>query len=119
VSRSFRAGLLVLGFISFGDVLLPLLSDGEHPPMAVALVASAFGLISLALVISAWRGATRAAIPLVIIRALMALTAVPAFTAPGVPGPAMVAAGFGIGLTAIGVVLVVYGMVRRPVVASA
>lgn len=119
MSRTFRAGLLVLGFISFTDLLLPLLTDGEHPPMAVALVASAFGLVSLTLAISAWRGATRAAIPLVVIRALMALTAVPAFTTPDVPPAAQVAAGFGIGLTVVGVVLVAYGMVRRPAVASA
>ncbi len=118
MSRSFRAGLVVLGVLSAGDLLLPLLTDGEHPPMAVALVASVLGLASLALVIAAWRGATRAVIPLVVLRLLSALAAVPAFFEPGVPGPAMAAAATGIIVTVVGVVLVLFGA-RRPSAASA
>lgn len=118
MSRSFRAGLVVLGVLSALDVALPLLTDGEHPPMAVALVASAVGIASLALVVSAWRGATRAVLPLLILRLLSALAAVPAFFAPGVPATALAAAGAGLTLTLIGVALVVVGM-RRPSLAGA
>jgi hypothetical protein len=118
VSRSFRIGLILLGVLSALDLLAPLLTDGEHPPMAVALVASAIGLASLALVVSAWRGATRAVIPLVVLRLLSALAAVPAFFAPGVPGSVMGVAATGIAATILGVVLVLSGE-RRPVAAGA
>lgn len=57
MSRSFRAGLALLGVLSALDVALPLLTDREHPPMAVALVASALGVASLALVVSSLVGA--------------------------------------------------------------
>ncbi|TWP50411.1 hypothetical protein FKR81_19725 [Lentzea tibetensis] len=106
MSRSTRAGLIVLGVLSVLDLLLPLLTDGEHPPMAIALVAAALGLASLVLVVSAWRGATRAVVPLVVLRALSALGAVPAAVVPGVPQPAIIAAGAGVLLTAVGIVLV-------------
>jgi hypothetical protein len=118
MSRSFRAGLIVLGVLSALDLLGPLLTDGEHPPMAVALVGSVIGLASLALVVSAWRGATRATIPLVILRLLSALAAVPAFLEPGVPGPAMAAAAAGIALTVVGVALTLSGA-QRPATAGA
>lgn len=118
MSRFFRTGLVVLGLLSTGDLLSPLLTDGEHPPMAVALVGSVLGIASLALVVSAWRGATRAVIPLAILRLFSALTAVPAFLAPAVPAPAMAAAAIGIALTVVGVVLVL-PRARRPARAGA
>lgn len=105
MSLSFRAGLIVFGLLSAGDLALPLLTDGEHPPMAVALVAAVIGLASIALVISAWRGARRAVLPLVVLRLLSAAAAVPAFFAPDVPAPAVASAGVVVGLTVLGVVL--------------
>ncbi len=48
--------MVTLGVLSTADLLLPLLADGEHPPMPVALVGSVIDLASLALIISAlWR----------------------------------------------------------------
>jgi hypothetical protein len=113
VSRSFRAGLIVLGVLSTADLLLPLFTDGEHPPMAVALVGSLIGLASLALIVSAWRGAKRAVIPLVVLRLVSALTAVPAFFEPGVPSAAIAAAAIAaaaIAAAATGVTLTVLGV---------
>lgn len=112
VSLQFRAGLIVLGLLSAGDLALPLLTDGEHPPMAVALVAALIGLASIALIISAWRGARRAVLPLVVLRLLSAVAAVPAFFEPDVPASAIVAAGAGVALTVVGVVLVLAGARR-------
>src|SRR5689334_25148579 len=66
VPTMFRTGLLILGLLSVADLLLPLLTDGESPPVAVALVAAALGLASLVLVISAWRGARKAILPLIV-----------------------------------------------------
>jgi hypothetical protein len=101
----FRAGLVVLGLLSVLDLSLPLVTDGEHPPMSIALATAALGLASLVLVVSAWRGARRAVVPLLVLRGLSALAAVPAFFEPGVPEPAIAAAGAGVLLTAIGVIL--------------
>lgn len=52
MSPSSRAGLVLLGLLSAIDLFLPLLTDGETPPMGVALVAAALGLASLALIVS-------------------------------------------------------------------
>ncbi|TCM39616.1 hypothetical protein [Kribbella sp. VKM Ac-2568] len=105
MSRTFRAGLIVFGVLSVGDLAGPLLTDGEHPPMSVALIGSALGLISLVLVVLAWRGARRAVVPLIVLRLLSGLSAVPAFFAGDVPAAAMVAAGVTIALSVIGTAL--------------
>jgi hypothetical protein len=110
MNRFYRAGLVVLGVLSLGDLSAPLLTDGEHPPMSIALIGSALGLVSLVLCVLAWRGAKAAAIALVVVRVLSALTAVPAFTVGGVPTVAMVLAGVAITLTLVAVVLVLSGL---------
>jgi hypothetical protein len=105
----FRTGLLVLGLLSAADLLLPLLTDGQSPPMAIALVSAALGLASLVLLVSAWRGAHRAVLPLIVLRAVSAATALPAFVAPDVPAPAIAAAAATVLLTAAGATLVLKG----------
>ena len=106
MSRSLRAGLIVLGLLSVLDLLLPLLTDGEHPPMAIALVTAALGLASLILVVSAWRGARRALLPLAVLRALSAVSALPAIFEPGVPAPIVLTVGAGLLVTIAGIALV-------------
>jgi hypothetical protein len=118
MSRSYRAGLIILGVLSLADLAGPLITDGQHPPMFIALIGSAFGLISIVLSILAWRGRPAAAIALVVVRLLSALTAVPAFTESGVPTGPMIIAGVFIALTLAGIVAVLTGL-RRPAVASA
>jgi hypothetical protein len=118
MSTSFRAGLVVLGLLSLADLAMPLTTDGESPPMSIALIGAALGALSLALVALAWRGSTGAALGVVGLRTLSALTAVPAFFVSGVPAAAMVLAGIGISLTVVGVVLVLAGL-RRPALAGA
>ncbi|MDQ3825512.1 MAG: hypothetical protein M3325_07085 [Actinomycetota bacterium] len=118
MSRSLRAGLIVLGVPSALDLALPLFTDGEHPPMAVALVAAGLGLASLALVVSAWRGTTRAVMPLVILRVVSALSAVPALTMSGVPNAAVRAAAAIIALTVVGGIAVLAGTRRHSVAAA-
>ena len=93
MSATYRAGLVILGVMSLGDLAAPLLTDGETPPMSIALIGSALGPISLVLVVLAWRGRTAAAIGLVVVRLLSALTAVPAFIFTGVPLVPMILAG--------------------------
>lgn len=103
MSPTFRTGLVLLGLLSVGDLATPLLSDGEHPPMAIALAGSVLGLVSLVLIYLAARGSRGATIGLIVLRVLSALSAVPAFTESGVPAAARIAAGVGIVLTVIGV----------------
>lgn len=106
MSPTFRTGLVLLGLLSLGDLATPLLSDGEHPPMAIALAGAVIGLVSLMLIWLAARGSRGATIGLIVLRVLSALSAVPAFSESGVPAAAQVAAGVGIVLTIIGVGLV-------------
>ena len=106
MSRTFRAGLIAFGLLSVVDLAGPLLTDGDTPPMSIALIGSALGLISLVLVVLAWRGARRAVVPLIALRVLSALTAVPAFFVDDVPGAAMAAAGVSIVLAFAGTALV-------------
>jgi hypothetical protein len=118
MTRLSRAGLIMLGLLSLVSLAEPLITDGQHPPMTIALIDAGVGLIGIILVILAWPGRTPAAIALVVVRLLSALTAVPAFLVPGVPTGAMIAAGVSIGLTVVGAALVLAGL-RRPVLASA
>ncbi|MPY80052.1 MAG: hypothetical protein GEV04_16655 [Actinophytocola sp.] len=113
MSRSLRAGLIVFGILSAVDLSLPLVSDGQHPPMAEAVIIAGIGLVSLMLIVLAWRGAGRAVIALVVLRALAAAAAVPALVIPGVPSGVTALAASAIVLTILGVALVLVGT-RRP-----
>jgi hypothetical protein len=118
MNRYFAAGLIVLGVVSLADLAGPLLTDGTHPPMSIALIGSALGLVSIIAGVLAWRGSKAAAVALVVVRLLSALTAVPAFTADGVPAIAKTLAGVFLTATVVGAVLVLSTM-RRPVAAAA
>jgi hypothetical protein len=113
LSTSARAGIVVLAVLSLIDLAGPLLTDGDHPPMSVALVGSALGLASLVCIGYVWRGATRAVVPLVALRVISALTALPAFFVGDVPAVAKLAAGAIVVLTLVGAALTLGG--RRPV----
>jgi hypothetical protein len=106
MSCTFRGGLIAFALLSVGDLAGPLLTDGEHPPMSIALVGSALGLISLVLVVLAWRGERRAVVPLIVLRVLSAVSALPAFFVSDVPAAALIAAGVTVALAAAGTVLV-------------
>lgn len=112
-SRSFRAGLLLLGALSVLDLLLPLMTDGEQPPMAVALAAAVLGALSLVLVVSVWRGASRTIPALIVLRLLSAASALPALFAPDVDTLVMASAGVIVVLTLLGSALVIRLRTRR------
>ena len=113
MSNVYRAGLVVLGVLSVGDLAAPLLTDGQTPPMSIALIGAGLGLVSLILIVFAWRGRVAAAVGAVVVRLLSALTAVPAFVFDGVPTLPKVLAGIAITLTVVGSVLVLVAL-RRP-----
>ena len=106
MSRMNRAGLVVLGLLSVADLFGPLLTDGDHPPMEIAIGGSVVGLVSLVLLAFVWQGKRWALAPLITLRLASALLAVPAFFASDVPAAAVAAAGVGVAATVFGVVAV-------------
>jgi hypothetical protein len=114
----FRAGLAVLGVLSLGDLAAPLLTDGESPPMPIALIGCALGVVSLVLLAVARRGRVAPAVGLIAVRVVSALTAVPGLVFEGVPTGARILAGIAVALTLAGCVLVLTGL-RRPALAGA
>lgn len=117
MSLAFRIGLILLAVLSAVDLAGPLLTDGQTPPLEIALIGCALGVISIVLIIFAWRGSRVAAIAAVVARVLSALTAVPAFLFPDIPLLPMIVAGTMITLTVVGSALVLAGL-RRPALAG-
>ncbi len=103
---SVRTGLVLLGLLSVGDIADLALTDGSHPPYAIAALSAALGVASLYFIAKAWQGSRSALRPLLIMRIVSALTAAPAFVVHDVPVGARAAAVAIIVLTAVGVVLV-------------
>ncbi len=101
-----RIGLVLFGLLSLADIATPFVTDGSHPPISISVISAVLGVISLVLVVQAWRGRHRAVIPLVVTRILSAASAVPAFFG-GVPAPAVLAAAAIVVVTTVGVILVV------------
>jgi len=118
MSGNLRVGLAILGVLSLFDLLAPLLTDGEHPPLVVAIGASVIGAASLVCVALAWRGSKKAVLALVALRLLSALSAVPAFFVEDVPATASAAAAVGVALTVVGVVLCLAGSRRTNAVVA-
>jgi hypothetical protein len=102
----YKFGLVLLGLLALADVSTPFVTDGDHPPMSIAIGSAVVGLISLVLVGFVWRGKRWALAPLITLRLASALLAVPAFFATGVPTAAVVAAGIGVAATVAGVIAV-------------
>jgi hypothetical protein len=113
MSRSRTAALAILGLLSLLDLVGPLVTDGENPPMEVALVGAAIGLASLVFIGYVVRGATRAVAPLVVLRLLSAVAVAPAFFVDDVPVGIVALAGALVALTVIGVGLLVRPMPVR------
>jgi hypothetical protein len=110
--KSLRAGLVLAVLLGLADLALPL-GGGDVPPMPIAIGGAVLGLITIVAAIFAWRGSRAGVVTVVVARTLSALSAVPAFFAPDVPGAAQIAAAVIVALT-----LVVFGLVmpglRRP-----
>ena len=104
-TTSRRAGLAILGLLSLADSSMLLLTDGSTPPYSVAALATALGLLSLVLVIRAFRDSSRPIRLLVGLRVLSAVTALPAFLVGDVPA-AQAAAAATVVLTVMGILLI-------------
>ncbi len=106
MNASTRTGLILLGLLSLGDIADLALTDGQHPPYAVAALGAALGVGSLYFIVKAWQGSRAALRPLCAMRIVSALTAVPAFFVHDVPAAALGAAAAIVVLTAVSVFLV-------------
>jgi hypothetical protein len=100
-----RTALVLFGLLSLADIAGLALTDGDHPPYAIAALGAALGVVSLWLVARIWRGDWRPVFVLLGLRVLSALTAVPAFFVSGVPTAAVVAAAAIVALTIAAVLL--------------
>jgi hypothetical protein len=108
----FRAGLVILAALAIIDLPTPFVTDGEHPPMAVAIVSLVLGVASLACLPGAWRGRRPALLGLFGTRLLSAALAMPAFFVGDVPSAVVVfVAGF-VAVTVLGVLLALAGTHR-------
>lgn len=110
-----RVGLALLGLLSVGDVATLALTDGDHPPYAIAAIAAVLGVVSLVLVVRAYRDPSRSPRLLIGLRVLSAVMALPAFFVDDVPSGAEAAAAAVVVLTALGILLAARG--RTPAVA--
>lgn len=100
-----RVGLVILGLLSLGDVATLALTDGDHPPYAIAALGAALGLVSLVLVVGAFRDPARSLRLLIGLRILSAVTALPAFFVSDVPAGAQAGAAAVVVLTALGILM--------------
>jgi hypothetical protein len=107
-----KAGLVLLALLAVSDVSLPFVTDGDHPPMWVAIISCALGVASLACLPAAWRGARPALAGLLGTRLASALLALPVFFVDDVPEGAVVAVAATVALTVLGAVLTLVGTRR-------
>jgi hypothetical protein len=106
------AGLVLAGLLAVADLATLLLTDGEHPPFAIALLGAALGLATLVALVPAWRGGRAAGWVVVATRLVSGVTALPAFVVPGVPAPVVLTAGAGVAVTVLAAALIVVALVR-------
>lgn len=106
------AGLVLAGLLGLADLATPLVTDGEHPPVVIALLGAALGLATLIALVPAWRGGRGAAWVVVGTRLVSAVTALPAFVVPDVPAPAVLAAGTGVAVTLLACGLIAAALTR-------
>jgi hypothetical protein len=106
------AGLVLAGLLGLADLATPLVTDGEHPPMAIAVIGAGLGLATLVAAVAAWRGSRGAAWVVIATRLVSAVTALPAFVVPDVPAPAVLAAAVGVAVTVLAAGLIVAALAR-------
>lgn len=113
VSLPTKIGFGLAGLLALGDVATPLLTDGEHPPMVVALLAAVLGVATFAAILPSWRRTPAALWTAIATRAVSALGALPAFLVDDVPSGAKVAAAVGLVLTVLCIGLLAPGLRAR------
>jgi hypothetical protein len=117
-SKTFVTGLVLAGLFALGDITTPLMSDGEHPPMAIAIADSILGLICAVAIVLAWRGSRGAVTAIIVTRLLSVVSALPALFVDGVPTAVRLGVGLGTVVQLVAVAMVATRL-RRPAYAPA
>jgi len=104
-----RAALVLLGLLSLADLSLPFVTDGDNPPMSVAVISAALGVASLVCLRGAWRGHRPSLIGVVVSRLLSALLTLPAFFLGDVPAGVVAASAVTVALTVLAIVVALAG----------
>lgn len=108
--KAIRIGLILAALLGLSDVPNVLITDGEHPPMGVAIATAVLGVVTVATAALAWRGSRTGFTVTAVTRVLSALCAVPALVVDGVPAAIrIVTMGF-ITLTVLSLVLIRPGL---------
>jgi hypothetical protein len=107
-----RTGVVLAVLLALGDLALLPAGGGEFPPAGIAIAAAVIAVVTLVAAVVAWRGDRVATLIVAATRVLSALSAVPAFFAPGVPAAAAAAAAGIVAVSAVCVALLLLG-VRR------
>jgi hypothetical protein len=102
-----RVGLVMGALLAVADMVFWAAQFADGPLLPISFIV--VSLVSLVATPFAWRGAPWARLTVITTRILAALSAVPAFFFPSAPAGAVVAAGVGIGLQALVVVLLLIG----------
>jgi hypothetical protein len=64
MSALYRSGVALLGVISVIGLTTALFTDGQHPPLIIAIIGAALDVIGIVLAVLAWRGRTGGGRPL-------------------------------------------------------
>jgi hypothetical protein len=113
-TKTFTTGLILAALLSLSDLVTLAVTDGENPPMEVAVGGAVLGLITLAGLVLAWRGGRAGLWVVIVSRALSALGAVPAFVVDDVPTGAVIGVGVYIAITVATLFLLVPTLRRTP-----
>lgn len=108
-----RSGLLLAILLALSDVPSAFITDGEHPPVFVAGVTTALGVVTLVGAALAWRGIRAGFTVTAVTRGLSALSALPALVVDDVPAVMRVFTVVIIALTAVSLALMRVGA-RHP-----
>ena len=104
-----RFALVLLGLLAVADLSLPFVTDGDHPPMSIAVISAALGAASLVFLGGAWRGQRRPLVGVVVTRLLSALLTLPVFFIGDVPAGVVAVSAGSVALTVLGIVLALSG----------
>jgi len=104
-----RVGLILLGLLAVADLSVPFVTDGETPPMSIAVISAALGAATLVCLRGAWRGQRPALVGVVVTRLLSALLTLPAFFIGDVPAGVVAVSAGTVALTVLGIVLALAG----------
>lgn len=115
----FRTGLVIAALLGLSDLANPFLTDGEHPPMAIAIVTAVLGVITLAATWPAWRSRSRGGVVAIIVtRLLSAVSALPALVVSDVPAMFRVLSVVFVVITVASVAMIAPALRRRVPVAA-